>query len=354
MEKSNDKAEELLAEGQIEDTEEQKEAEKTESLEAEEIETSNEPSEVSGKSTEELIEEARTIVNQSDSEVKDCMQILDEDIRKYEQARAALFESSAKETEKLLEAVGFEPEKMDESGEEELKFSGSDPVAPMQVKDLSSGKLGAFVLALIAGFAVVLAWIYVASEKLGMTLDLSKLPSEEVRNKLLSWIGGGITGGEGNPVVGIAILSISALVVMWAVYSLKVFLRKNKNLKIAQEINEEAKFYCTKKEECKKEMDKISAHIHEVIAALDTYNVFLNEENAKMRRILYVEGELPFDEYHQKSKEEMENTNLLINSLNALVTTPMAGANGSLSQEGKHILEKAKGALQRFKEKLYR
>ncbi|MEA3418019.1 MAG: hypothetical protein U9Q90_01375 [Campylobacterota bacterium] len=352
MEKSNDRAEELQTEEHVDDIDVQNEVAEMDSEEKESVELSSESSETLPKSTEELIEEARAIVNQSDSEVKDCMQILDEDISKYEQTKTALFESSVNETEKLLEEVGFEPEKIDAIGEGGLKFSSSDPVEPMQVKDLSSGKFSAFLLALVAGFAVVAGWSYAASKKMGMTLDVSKVPSEETRNTLFSTIGGWIDLGE-NPMIGMGIVAVSALLVMWAVYSLRVFLRKNKNLKIAEEVNEEAKFYCTKKEECKKEMDKVSAHIHEVIEALGTFKVFFDEENAKMKRILYLEGTLPFNEYHQKSKEEMENTNLLVNSLNALVTTPMAGASGSLSQEGIHILEKAKGALQRFREKLY-
>jgi hypothetical protein len=352
MEKSNDKVEEVLAEEHREDIDAQNEVSEIENTEEEHIESGNEPSETLTKSTEELIEEARAIVNQSDSEVKDCMQILDEDIGKYEEVKAALFESSVNETEKLLEEVGFEPETMEDIGEEGLKFSSSDPVEPMQVKDLSSGKFSAFLLSLIAGFAVVAGWIYAATEKTGVTLDVSKVPSEEERNALFSSIGS-LVGVEGNPMIGMAILAVSALIVMWAVYSLRVFLRKNKNLKIAEEVNKQAKFYCTKKEECKKEMDKVSAHIHEVIGVLGTFKVFFDEQNAKMRRVLYLEGTLPFNEYHQKSREEMENTNLLVNSLHALVTTPMAGANGSLSQEAIHILEKAKGALKRFREKLY-
>ncbi len=311
---------------------------------------SSEPSE---KTPDELIREARELVEKSDHEVKDCMEILDEDIDAYEGMRSKVVDGSLHTTESLLEEVGFEPETIEDSGEEGVKFTMEEAVEPMQVRDLSSGKFGAFILALIFGIAVVAGWIYVATEKLGMTLDITKVPAKDVQEKILSWIGGGITGGEGNPVIGMVILAVSALVVMWIVYKIRVYIREVHNQKVAEEINENAKFYCTKKEECKKEMEKISEHIHRAIASLKTYDIFFEELNAKIKRILHLEGKVPFREYHPKSKEEIKHATILINSFKELVSTPMAGENGSLSEEGKRALERSNRTLELHREKLY-
>ena len=317
------------------------------------VEPESHSPETSVKNADQLIDEAREMVYQSDAEVKDCMEILDEDIDAFEEAKSALVEGNLRKNEALLAEVGFEPEEIIDAGEESVKFGTEEPIKPMQVKNLSSGKFGAFILALIAGLAVIAGWIFVATEKLGMTLNLDRVPSQEVQNKLLAWIGGGMTGGEGNPMVGMVILGLSTLIAMWAVYSLRVYLREAHNQKLAQQVNEEAKFYCTKKEECKKEMEKVSEHIHKVIGSLHTYDVFFDELNAKMRRVLHLEGKLPFNEYHPKSKEEMKSATVLINSLNELVSTPMAGENGSLSEEGKKVLERSNRTLELYREKLY-
>jgi HSP90 family molecular chaperone len=130
-------------------------------------------------------------------------------------------------------------------------------------------------------------------------------------------------------------------------------LREAHNQKLAQKVNEEAQFYCTKKEECKKEMEKVSEHIHSVIKTLYTYDVFYDELNAKLRRILHLEGKIPFDEYHSKSKEEMKNAAILIDSLKELISVPMAGENGSLSREGVEALERSNHILDLYREKLY-
>jgi len=303
----------------------------------------------------QLVEEARELVNQSDLEVKDCMEILDEDIEAYEEMKSTVVEGSMEKTEALLAEVGLEVDALEELEEKEdsMAFGSEEPIEPMLVQDLSSGKFSAFLLAVIAGIAVIVGWIYVATEKLGITLDLSKVPAPEVQHKLLAWIGGGVTGGEGNPMMGIVILGVSALIAMWAVYAIRVHFREAHNQKIAVEINEEAKFYCSRKEECKKEMEKVSEHIHNVIKSLHTYDVFFDELNAKLRRVLHLEGKVPFGEYHAKSREEMKDASILIDSLKELVSVPMADENGSLSKEGKEALVRSNHILDLYREKLY-
>ena len=348
MEKSNEEAEVVAAENV-----EEKTIEIVDDQEENPVESNNSPVESSEKNADQLINEARDMVSQSDLEVKDCMGILDEDIDAFEEAKSALVEGNLRKNEALLTEVGFEPEELNDAGEEGVKFGSEEPIKPMYVRDLSSGKFGAFILALIAGLVVIAGWIFAATENLGMTLYLDRVPSQEVQNKLLAWIGGGMTGGEGNPMVGMVILGLSTLIAIWAVYSLRIYLREAHNQKLAQKVNEEAKFYCTQKEECKKEMEKVSEHIHKVVGSLHTYDIFFDELNAKMRRILHLEGKLPFNEYHPKSKEEIRSATILINGLNELISTPMAGENGSLSEESKKVLERSNRALEHHREKLY-
>ncbi len=307
----------------------------------------------SAKNADQLIDEARDMVQQSDSKAKDCLEILDEDLAAFENAKSKVLSGAVHKTDALLTEVGFEAENINDIGEEGVKFSSEDPIAPMRVKSLSGGKFGAFILALLFGLAAAVGWIYFASEKLGMGLSPSKIPSEEMLHKILAWIGGGMTGGEGNPMIGMVIVAVTALVVMWVIYKIKVYMREVSNQKLAQKVHEDAAFYCTKKEECQKEMEIISEHIHKVIKSLQTYDVYFNEQDATLQRIVYLEGKIPFDEYHHKSKEDMKQVNLLISSLDGLLSTPMAGENGSLSEEAIDALKKSNHILELYREKLY-
>lgn len=312
------------------------------------------PQEIHAKSSDELIDEARSMVHESDSVVKDCMSILDDDINAFDSKKSKLLHGNVQRIESLLDEVGFEPEEMEVTDVDSSKFGGDNVVQPMYVRSLSSGKLSSFILALIFGIASIAGWVYVASKKLGLALDLSTKPTEEVQTQILSWIGGGITGGEGNPLVGMAILGLTAIVVIWIVYALRVSMRASKNLKIAQQVNKDAKFYCTKKEECKKELGKVSNHIHDIMKVLDTYDILFEEQSSKIKRIIHIEGKLPFHEYHQKSKDEMNEVGRLANSLNTLLATPMADeVDGSLSRESKEALTEAINAQKVFVDKLY-
>ncbi|SFV53261.1 ORF 73; extensive acidic domains, potential leucine zipper; immediate early protein homolog [hydrothermal vent metagenome] len=305
------------------------------------------------KSSDELIDEARAIVEASDSEVRDCMQTLDADIKAFEDRKSQLLNGSAHTIEELLDEVGFEPEDIVDIGSDGVDFAKEERVKPMRVKSLSSGRFSSFILGLIVAFASAVGWIYVATEKLGLTLDVSKLPTPEVQNQIFSWIGGGMTGGEGNPMYGMGIVALTAIISLWVVYAIRVYLRSVKNQKIAEKINEDAKFYCTEKEECKKEMESVSRHIHEVIKIMDTYDILFEEQNAKIRRIIHLEGKLPFHEYHQKSKDEMNQAGILVESLSRLISTAMADEHGSLSTEAKDSLSEAMDTQKRYIDRFY-
>ncbi|RLA72456.1 MAG: hypothetical protein DRG30_07355, partial [Epsilonproteobacteria bacterium] len=188
-------------------------------------ESDDHPEEPITKNADQLIAEARDMLQQSDNESKDCLGTLNEDMEAFESEKAKVLDGSIHKVEALLSEAGFKSDVISDVGGEDIKIGSVEPIAPIRVKSLSSGKFTAFILGLIAGLVAVVAWIYVATENLKMTLDMSKIPEAGVIDKILVWIGGGITGGEGNALMGMVILSVSGLVTMWIVYSIKVFLK---------------------------------------------------------------------------------------------------------------------------------
>ena len=357
MEKSNDvieaqvETEETVSEATVEvETEVTQESEEapTPVVEREEETIINKPD-----TADTIIDEARAMVEKSDSETQSCLTILDEDVEKYEQAKSKLLNEALLESEALIKDLEYDSSIHIESEEEAVNFDDIARVEPIVVKPLSSGKFGAFILALIAGIAVVAGWVYVASKALAISIDVSKVPTAEVQSKLLAWIGGGVTGGEGNTTTGMIILAVSALIVMWVVYATKVYLRETHNYKVAQKIKDDVQFYCSKKDECQREMEKISEHIHKVISSLETSKIFLDEQNAKIRRIKHIEGAIGFDDLHQKSQSEVKNTNILVNGIRELISTPMASAEGALSHDAVAVLIKTERRQEQYKEKLY-
>ena len=306
------------------------------------------------KKSDDLIAEARSLIEESDLSTRSCMEILEEDVERYEEAKAVLVNESIHPSEALLKKVGFDSSIEEEFDDEEaINFEDIKQVEPIYVRELSSGKFGALILSLLAGFAVVLGWIYIASNALDIVMDINKISTPQIQNQIFLWIGGGMTGGEGNAMMGMAIVALSALATLWVVFAMKVFLRESQNYKIAQKVKEDAEFYCTKKEECQREMEKVSTHINEVISAIETSKIYLNEQNATIQRIVYIESDRPFEELHQKSQEEISNTNILINGIKQLISTPMASENGTLSEDARVVLAKTQRRQETYREKLY-
>jgi hypothetical protein len=303
------------------------------------------------KSADEIVDEARDMVETSDAKVKDCLEILDEDLSAFEEEKARVLKGSAHKTEALLEEVGFRADDIGSMVEQGAGFENRDSVSSMSVEPLSSGKFCASILGLVTGAVVALVWIYVAMQRTGTKLSDALQP--ESIDKALLWIGGGMTGGEGNVVAGIVVLATSALLAMWLVYLAKVFFKQKSNKKLAKQVLEDAKFYCTKKEECQQEMLRVSDHINKTINSLKTYDVLFDELNSKISRALHFEGELSFGAYHPKTKEDMKRAHMLISGIKELLKTPMASEDGLLSNDAIEALEKSDYSVELYKEKLY-
>jgi hypothetical protein len=140
---------------------------------------------------------------------------------------------------------------------------------------------------------------------------------------------------------------------MWIVYSFKVYLQEEHNIKKADEVTQEVLFYCTKKEECKTEMGKISDHINTITNAIKTAMVYIDEQNASLRRIKHIEGEVDFNDLHPLSQDIVRDTKILVIAIEELITTDISAEDGTLSKYAEDILEQTIKRHHNYKEKIY-
>jgi len=300
-----------------------------------------------------IIQQAKDMVEKSEKETIDCINILDKDIAHYEVVKSNLITDYIDEAERLLEK--YELDNIIELDENQrvIDIENIPKVDSININELPSGNSTGVILGLISAIAVVFAWIYTASHFLSIHLDASGIPSSENLNKILLWIGGGNTGGEGNTSMGLVVMGISALIIAYGVFVLKVYFQTEENKIQAKDISEEVKFYCTKKEECKEQMKKISEHLNILIDVMKTASIYLDEQNATLRRIKYIEGDVDFDTLHPLSQSEARRTNILLNGIKNLITTEIASENGTLSSKAEEALEKTIKLHHSYKEKIY-
>ncbi|KYJ86519.1 hypothetical protein [Sulfurovum riftiae] len=299
-----------------------------------------------------LIKKAKHIVHDAEAQMEACKLLLSDDLKDFEDAKKSLIEGGMEESEELLEALGFAKDEEEEEEVEEVSvFEAKEEVPPVHIRDISSGKFTGFLLALIFGLSTLFGLLYVATEKLGITLDLSKAPSGETISSILIWFSSLVDMKE--PIIGGAMLIGTVLLVMFIVYKIRVSVRASSNLEYAKEQLKKAEEYASVKGSCKDEMDKVDAHIKEAIETMKTYEVILHEQKGKLRRIQHIEQsgeETP--EYHEKSLKEMEETYDLIKTIKEFLNTPMS-EEGKLSGKSTLFLYRAKNRLEKMIDRLY-
>ena len=299
-----------------------------------------------------LVEEAKTLVSHAEGKMDECKLLLADDLSAYESAKTALKEGGLNECDVLLSALGYHESDEDEIAEEGIVFETKEEVAPLYVKDVSSGKFSSFLLSLIVGAGGVVGTAYYATQQLGLTLDTTKLPSMDVVNKVLGWVGTQI-GRPDDVMSGGLALGGASLLLMVLVYKIRVSSKANKNLTFASNQLEEAKRHVSYKEDCKSQMEKIDAHIHDAIDTLKTHQVLFNEQKGKLQRILHIEGEQEsYGAYHEKSKDIMEETAKLSKSVRGFMAVPMS-EEGKLSGKSTLLLHSAKEKMKKMIDSLY-
>lgn len=299
-----------------------------------------------------LVEKAKKIVQEANKRTAACKLLLETDLKEYEDAKSKLSAGGFDACVSLVKKLGYQGKNDAPSEETAVVFESKEALKPLVIKDVSSGKFTGLIYALIVGFITAVGLVYLATEKLEMTLNVTKIPSEDIVQSILAWFSTTI-GMQEDVYIGAGVFGLAVLFVMIIVYIARVSLKANSNLHFAVKQFVEAELYTEKKANCKEEMDKVDAHIKDTIDTLKTYEVLFNEQKGKLQRILYIEGEKEKSiEYHDKSYLEIRETKELINTIRDFMNIPMS-EEGKLSSRRILFLQNAKDQIDKVLERLY-
>jgi len=298
---------------------------------------------------QERVVAAREMVQSTEAEIEACMLGVQKELEEFDAYEREALEPLIRESKELMERLG------DQGVEIEAAVTAVELEDPeeekLQIEDLPSGKLGAWFWGLIAGVATVGGWYAYAAQKAGEPLIPSTVPDMGYFSKLAGKVSL-LLGPAENPSVGAAVVIGSALVVWWLVYMILVALRNAKNQRIAQEVEEQAHFYCQKKEECKTKMEEVREHLDALKNTLQKYEVLLREKNAGLHRAIFIEEADSFDKLHAKSQEMAREVQAMLDELKKLLAAPMARS-GALTQESVEALRHAKRVINDLILRLY-
>ncbi len=293
---------------------------------------------------------AQSRIQNTDEEIEACMARVEEDLNAFKGVQTRFFERVLHPSQQMLKAVGAKDRVFESAPAPSVDLE--DPsLAPVEIVKLSSGTGKGLLYGLLGGIAVVGGWCYAATQALGLPLIPEKFPDMERVTQSFGWVAQ--LAGQGNNVaVGSTIIGVSAVVVGWGIYALTKALRGSANLKKATQIEEETEFYCTKKGECKAQMEKVREHIAHAQKMIEKYDVLLAEQNAALQRALFIEEAEKYDQLHAHSQQTVKAIKKLTTEVERFLETPMA-EHGILSKEGIEILERTNKAANDHVMELY-
>ena len=288
------------------------------------------------------IEAAQAKARECEAKVEKRLHEIEEDLKRFEQLEEGELHPVVAQSRKLLEEMGVE--EVPEVRELVPPVDMPNPEAErLHIPQISSGKGGAFFLALLGGVATVAGWYAFVAPKAGLPLIPKSVPDLSVCTKVASTLSE-IFGQGPNPAVGGAIIVVSALIVMWLIYVVLVSIRGAKNLHQAEEVEEAVGHYCRQKEEGIDQIEAVHEHLENLERTVHKYEVILAELNAGLRRAQHIEEAKSFDELHDKTKEAIKELEELLRELDALLNTP-ATIDGAVNEQSLEALRKAKRAI---------
>ncbi len=293
---------------------------------------------------------AQSRIQSTNEEIEACMARVEEDLNAFKGAQTRFFNQVLHPSQQMLKAVGAKDRIFESLPAPQVDLK-DDALAPVAIVKLSSGTGRGLLYGLLGGLAVVGGWCYAATQALGMPLIPETFPDVARITQSLGWVAQRM--GQGNNVaVGGTIIGVSAVVVGWGVYALTKTVRGSSNLKKATQIEEDTEFYCTKKGECKAQMEKVREHIAHAQEMVEKYEVLLAEQNAALQRALYIEEADTYDQLHPHTQQTVRTIKKLTTEVERLLETPMA-KHGILSKEGIEILERTHKSANDFVAELY-
>ncbi len=287
-----------------------------------------------------LMKSAEMLVSKVNKDVKEIEDVVAEHVSEFKAKKQVLADSALVETKRLLKEANYEYSNDEELEPFELSLGCTKE--KIDIKNISSGHFSGFIFALIGMFATVVAWMFFAAKKTGTAITPDKLPEQSALDAMFTWIGGGMTGSTGNALFGMITVALTTLFVGFLIYKMRVAMKENKNFKVANKAFEKSHTYVEEQKESMTEMQRIDAHIIEATPLIESYIIVLNEQNAKLKRILHVEGTLEdMSEYHPNSKHTMDETANLMKRAERFINAPVS-KDGRFNEDSVNAYREAK------------
>ncbi len=308
------------------------------------------------KQAEELLETSQILIAQTKNEANRFKMGLIEAVQNFERIKGNFLNITLRKSKELLKQVGFVPsveEGVNDAFELQLSHQTNDGNL-LNITKMYSGHFTGVVLGIFFGILTILAWIFFTFTKFNIPLDETIVTNyRSYGETVLTWLGGGITGATGNPIFGMVIILLSAVMVGWMVYSIRIALKSTQNLRTAKEMYLQANAYARSQKNAQEDIIQIENHLKQSNEVIENLEVILEEKNATLRRIIHIEGILPENNnYHASSQKVMKEVDRVLLSINTLLNTSIT-SEGKVNPESQKVLGITQAIYAEYLSKMY-
>jgi len=232
----------------------------------------------------------------------------------------------------------------------EIKKDNSESM--LKVKTPSKGNFKGFTLGLIGTLATVAGALFygakVSNLPLNMATFMQKVNLDTIATKYANLI-----NIKDTPLVGYALVGAVALVVGGILHKLVTWMQKGKNVKYADRIERDLEDYTSNIDNKIVAIDKLYKHIENIQLVMNKYDIILQEQNAKIRRMFFIEQpEDGINSLQRASRLEVEKTQLILDELLELMNTPV-NDDVNIREESISRLQGANSVINEVIKKLY-
>ena len=297
-----------------------------------------------------LVAQTHAMINESNEKFESCERLFQKNLDEYAKAKKSLHNNGLDGCVSLLSDLNYH-EKPKEV-EEIVIFETPNKEHQLKVKDISKGRIGALFWSLIGGLVMGISLVYLATEKMGMTLNVTQIPNSDTLQSIFSWFSISI-GREPDAWLGFGIFMVVVSMIVMSIYFGYRTIKRNKNLHFSVKQFVETELYIEENENCEESMNRVDNHIQSSIKTLKLYEVMLCEQEGKLKRIFYIEGEKDKSiQYNEKSLYEIRDTKILIDAIIEFISFPMS-KNGKISEESLSLLEETNKKVNILIDRIY-
>ena len=311
------------------------------------------------RKAKELIASSEKMVDDIDSEIKETDTLFESDLQMYMALRKDVLAHSLQtfdDTYIEIQNVDFEGsdvtyanESMEDVGEE--FYNCKHEIEPVVINKVKTAAVGAIMGGLFAGIATLAAAVSVAVMQTGMKIDLQQMPSQDQITSLLEWFGGGmLQEGSTDMMNGAYILGGGAGAVALITGYLILNARSRKNLMAAEATFSEATASHLDKSSQNRKTMSMTQYIETLQSNLKTSQIYLDEYNAVLRRIIHIEG-TDYSAYSVKSQSDVRTTLSIYKLVKSLISTKIVASDGTVDSISKYEVEKSAGFLKEMAKK---